>query len=104
MPVPVKIKTESQSTQEVASMQPKVMTEQPNKAAASLAASVQEGPGETTSNSPSTVKMAAKNVDLFYGPKQALKKVEATFSERSITALIGPSGCGKSTFLRCLNR
>jgi phosphate transport system ATP-binding protein len=86
-------------------MQPKVMTEQPNKAAASLAASVQEGARESaSSNSPSVVKMAAKNVDLFYGPKQALKKVEATFSERSITALIGPSGCGKSTFLRCLNR
>ena len=49
-------------------------------------------------------KMAARDVDLFYGPKQALKKVSADFTERSITALIGPSGCGKSTFLRCLNR
>ncbi len=49
-------------------------------------------------------KMAAREVDLFYGPKQALKKVSADFTERSITALIGPSGCGKSTFLRCLNR
>ena len=50
------------------------------------------------------IKMSARNVDLFYGPKQALKKVNAGFTERSITALIGPSGCGKSTFLRCLNR
>ena len=49
-------------------------------------------------------KMAARDVDLFYGTKQALKKVGADFPERSITALIGPSGCGKSTFLRCLNR
>ena len=49
-------------------------------------------------------KMAARDVDLFYGSKQALKKVGADFPERSITALIGPSGCGKSTFLRCLNR
>ena len=49
-------------------------------------------------------KMAARDLDLFYGPKQALKKVSADFTERSITALIGPSGCGKSTFLRCLNR
>ncbi|WP_238596571.1 phosphate ABC transporter ATP-binding protein PstB [Abditibacterium utsteinense] len=48
--------------------------------------------------------MAAHGVDLFYGSKQALKKVTADFTERSITALIGPSGCGKSTFLRCLNR
>ena len=50
------------------------------------------------------VKMASRDLDLFYGPKQALKKVSADFTERSITALIGPSGCGKSTFLRCLNR
>ena len=49
-------------------------------------------------------KMSAQNVDLYYGSKQALKKVNANFTERSITALIGPSGCGKSTFLRCLNR
>ena len=50
------------------------------------------------------IKMSARDVDLYYGPKQALKKVSADFTERSITALIGPSGCGKSTFLRCLNR
>ena len=49
-------------------------------------------------------KMAARDLDLFYGSKQALKKVSADFTQRSITALIGPSGCGKSTFLRCLNR
>jgi len=50
------------------------------------------------------VKITAQGVDLFYGPKQALKKVNASFTEKTITALIGPSGCGKSTFLRCLNR
>ena len=50
------------------------------------------------------IKMSARDVNLFYGPKQALKKVGADFTARSITALIGPSGCGKSTFLRCLNR
>jgi phosphate transport system ATP-binding protein len=48
--------------------------------------------------------MAAKNVDLFYGEKQALKQVSLDIREREVTALIGPSGCGKSTFLRCLNR
>ena len=49
-------------------------------------------------------KMAARGLNLSYGPKQALKNVDADFTPRSITALIGPSGCGKSTFLRCLNR
>ena len=49
-------------------------------------------------------KMSTRDLDLFYGTKQALKQVNAEFPERSISALIGPSGCGKSTFLRCLNR
>jgi len=48
--------------------------------------------------------MEARNLNLHYGTKQALKNVSARLSRGSITALIGPSGCGKSTFLRCLNR
>ncbi|MEQ9641568.1 MAG: phosphate ABC transporter ATP-binding protein PstB [Alphaproteobacteria bacterium] len=49
-------------------------------------------------------KMAARNVDVFYGDKQALFDVELDIPTNRVTALIGPSGCGKSTFLRCLNR
>ncbi len=45
-----------------------------------------------------------RNLNLYYGPKQALKNIHSQFAMNSITALIGPSGCGKSTFLRCLNR
>jgi len=45
-----------------------------------------------------------KNLDLFYGEKQALKQIAVPIYEKEITALIGPSGCGKSTFLRTLNR
>ncbi len=45
-----------------------------------------------------------KNLDLFYGEKQALKQIELDVYEKEVTALIGPSGCGKSTFLRVLNR
>jgi phosphate transport system ATP-binding protein len=45
-----------------------------------------------------------KNLDLYYGPFQALKDICSSFKEKTITALIGPSGCGKSTLLRCLNR
>ena len=48
--------------------------------------------------------MTARNVDVFYGKKQAIKNVDLDIPKGSITALIGPSGCGKSTFLRCLNR
>ena len=48
--------------------------------------------------------MSAKNVDVFYGKKQAIDNVSLDIPENQITALIGPSGCGKSTFLRCFNR
>ncbi|MCH9814715.1 MAG: phosphate ABC transporter ATP-binding protein PstB [Epsilonproteobacteria bacterium] len=50
------------------------------------------------------IKVEAKNLNLWYGEKQALFDVNLEVLENSITAFIGPSGCGKSTFLRCLNR
>ena len=43
-------------------------------------------------------------MSFFYGKVQALKKVNLTFRENLVTAIIGPSGCGKSTLLRCFNR
>ena len=49
-------------------------------------------------------KISAKNVNVFYGSKQALFDVSIDIMDKEVTALIGPSGCGKSTFLRCLNR
>ena len=50
------------------------------------------------------VKIRAKNLDVFYGDKQALFDVNLELNEKEVTALIGPSGCGKSTFIRCINR
>ena len=49
-------------------------------------------------------KIVAKNVNLHYGSKHALKNVSLDIKENAITAFIGPSGCGKSTFLKTLNR
>ena len=49
-------------------------------------------------------KVSARDVDVFYGQKQALFKVSLDIPINHVTALIGPSGCGKSTFLRCMNR
>jgi len=49
-------------------------------------------------------KIRARDVNVFYGEKQALFDVALDVPENSVTALIGPSGCGKSTFLRCINR
>jgi len=45
-----------------------------------------------------------KNLDLYYGQKQALKGVDMVIPRNRVTAFIGPSGCGKSTLLRCFNR
>jgi phosphate transport system ATP-binding protein len=50
------------------------------------------------------LKMTARDVNLWYGEKQALFDVSLDIFDSSVTALIGPSGCGKSTFLRCLDR
>ncbi|WP_455684741.1 phosphate ABC transporter ATP-binding protein PstB [Thomasclavelia sp.] len=49
-------------------------------------------------------KIEARNLDLFYGEKHALKGVDLDIKTNKITAFIGPSGCGKSTFLKTLNR
>jgi phosphate transport system ATP-binding protein len=51
-----------------------------------------------------TSKIVSRDVNLWYGEKQALKDICLEIPENKITALIGPSGCGKSTFIRCLNR
>jgi phosphate transport system ATP-binding protein len=51
-----------------------------------------------------SIKVSAKDVDVFYGEKQALYDVSLDIADKAVTALIGPSGCGKSTFLRCMNR
>jgi phosphate transport system ATP-binding protein len=49
-------------------------------------------------------KVSVKELSIFYGDNQALKKITMDIPEKKVTAFIGPSGCGKSTFLRTLNR
>jgi len=49
-------------------------------------------------------KIDVRNLDFYYGPKQALFSISLPILEHQTTALIGPSGCGKTTFLRTLNR
>src|SRR4030066_1209518 len=50
------------------------------------------------------IKIEIKDLNFYYGNKQALKSVNLSVEEKQVTALIGPSGCGKTTFLRCMNR
>ena len=50
------------------------------------------------------VKFEVRHLDFYYGQSHALKDINLTLADRSITAFIGPSGCGKSTLLRIFNR
>ena len=68
---------------------------------------------ENTENKTSTLDIfdfsgenaiTVKDVDLFYGEFQALKKINMQMPKYKITAMIGPSGCGKSTLIKSLNR
>ena len=49
-------------------------------------------------------KIETKNVHLYYQDFHALKGIDLTIKQNTVTALIGPSGCGKSTYLRLFNR
>ena len=55
-------------------------------------------------SSPAPIRMETRNLDFYYGSKQALYGISLKIPEKSVMAFIGPSGCGKSTYLRCLNR
>ena len=44
------------------------------------------------------LKISAKNLNVFYGKKQALFDINLNIYANEVTSLIGPSGCGKSTF------
>ena len=50
------------------------------------------------------IRLAARDVTVHYGAKQALHGISIDIPDRAVTSFIGPSGCGKSTFLRCINR
>jgi phosphate transport system ATP-binding protein len=49
-------------------------------------------------------RMHCRDVNVYYGDKQAIRDINLDIGKNEVIALIGPSGCGKTTFLRCLNR
>ncbi|MEC2078069.1 phosphate ABC transporter ATP-binding protein PstB [Metabacillus fastidiosus] len=59
---------------------------------------------QVSEQSQGTAKISVRDLNLFYGEKQALYSLAMDIQEKEVTALIGPSGCGKSTFLRTINR
>jgi phosphate transport system ATP-binding protein len=50
------------------------------------------------------IKITARNVNVYYGEKHAIKDLSIDIPDRAVSSFIGPSGCGKSTFLRSINR
>jgi len=48
--------------------------------------------------------ICARDVNVYYGDKHAIRNVNVDIARNQVLAMIGPSGCGKSTFLRCINR
>ncbi len=59
---------------------------------------------EDDSTAQPAVKIAARNLNFYYGKFHAIKDVSLDIGQNRITAFIGPSGCGKSTLLRIFNR
>ena len=49
-------------------------------------------------------RMSCRDVNVYYGEKQAIQNVSMDIGCNEVIAMIGPSGCGKSTFIRCLTR
>ena len=46
--------------------------------------------------------ITARDVNVFYGAKQALNGINLDVPRNKVTSLIGPSGCGKTTLLRAI--
>ncbi len=68
-----------------------------------LAQAAQSGPNART-RAAARARVTARDVNVYYGDKHALKHVDLDIYENEVVSFIGPSGCGKSTFLRCINR
>jgi phosphate transport system ATP-binding protein len=53
---------------------------------------------------PADALIEARDLSVFYGEHEAIKRVSLAMPRNRVVAMIGPSGCGKSTFLRSVNR
>ena len=70
-------------------------TQGKNPAAERIATEVRmTEPTPTGSEKGSPLRFKISNLDVFYGPKQAVFGLNLNIPTNKITALIGPSGCG----------
>jgi phosphate transport system ATP-binding protein len=61
-------------------------------------------PAPSADNAITDAAIQIRNLDVYYGKRQAVGAVTMGIQRDQVTALIGPSGCGKSTLLRAINR
>lgn len=80
------------------------MTTQFEAARAGRAAALEDFEGTIGEIRVDDPKISTRNVDVYYGDKQAIFDASLDIGRNEVIALIGPSGCGKSTYLRALNR
>jgi phosphate transport system ATP-binding protein len=50
------------------------------------------------------ILIESRDLSVFYGAFEAIKRVSLVMPKNRVIAMIGPSGCGKTTFLRSINR
>jgi phosphate transport system ATP-binding protein len=85
-----------------------IMTTQPEKLGPaprgpiSQSAPPAEKPPVASAGAPSAI--TTRELSVYFGASQVLKRVNLDVPAKAVTAIIGPSGCGKSTFLRAINR
>ncbi|HEV3231640.1 MAG TPA: ABC transporter ATP-binding protein [Candidatus Dormibacteraeota bacterium] len=61
------------------------------------------GPAPATAEAPQNLVLEVSEVDVYYGPIQALRRVSLHVAEREMVALVGANGAGKSTTLRAIS-
>ncbi len=71
-----------------------------DSSAAAAAARAQAAPA----SSAAPLKIAVRDLSVWYGAQQALKKVTLDIHAHEIFGITGPSGSGKTTLLRMINR
>jgi phosphate transport system ATP-binding protein len=89
---------------EMAIAQPPVATQEPTSQPEPRAIRVAVPPQATENVKDNEVRIAVKDLNIYYGQKRAVRDVSMDIRANSVTAFIGPSGCGKSTILRCFDR
>lgn len=55
-------------------------------------------------NDQASIKIRLSDVSFYYNSQRILDRINASFPEYAITAIVGPSGQGKSTLLTVINR